>query len=152
MRPLFAYFNAAVVPTAVYAASEDWGGVAGVADGRLVERIDRAGRELASAVAARTAAAPAAIRTPTRSRSNSSCAGTSRPTDARHAVDGDRALEEVVDLHHAEDDAHDPGHRPSLSDRGRLGCPSRRTRPLHLETNVTSPAARAFCTQFAPGP
>ena len=26
MRPLFAYLNAAVVPTAVYAASEDWGG------------------------------------------------------------------------------------------------------------------------------
>ena len=54
MRPLFAYFNAATVPTAVYAASEDWGGVAGVADGRLVARIDRAGRELATAVAART--------------------------------------------------------------------------------------------------
>ena len=53
MRPLFAYFNAAVVSTAVYAASEDWGGVAGIADGSLVERIDRAGRELASAVAAR---------------------------------------------------------------------------------------------------
>jgi FMN reductase len=57
MRPLFAYFNAAVVPTAVYAASEDWGGVAGVADGRLVQRIDRAGRELASAVAAHPAQA-----------------------------------------------------------------------------------------------
>ncbi len=55
MRPLFAYFNAAVVPTAVYAASEDWGGAAGIADGRLVQRIDRAGRELASAMAARTA-------------------------------------------------------------------------------------------------
>jgi len=53
MRPLFAYFNAATVPTAVYAASEDWGGVAGVADGRLVARIDRAGHELATAVAAR---------------------------------------------------------------------------------------------------
>ena len=58
MRPLFAYFNAAVVPTAVYAASEDWGGVAGVADGRLVARIDRAGRELAPAVAARAATGP----------------------------------------------------------------------------------------------
>ena len=61
IRPLFAYFNAAVVPTAVYAASEDWGGVAGGADGRLVGRIDRAGRELALAVAAR---APQARRDP----------------------------------------------------------------------------------------
>ncbi|WP_409059017.1 FMN reductase [Streptomyces sp. SYP-A7185] len=41
MRPLFAYLRALVVPTAVYAASEDWG-----ADG-LDERIDRAAAELA---------------------------------------------------------------------------------------------------------
>jgi FMN reductase len=50
IRPLFAYLNAAVVATGVYAASEDWGG--GVAaDGSLVERIDRAARELAAAMA-----------------------------------------------------------------------------------------------------
>lgn len=41
MRPLFAYLRAMVVPTAVYAASEDWG-----ADG-LDERIERAAAELA---------------------------------------------------------------------------------------------------------
>jgi FMN reductase len=41
MRPLFAYLRALVVPTAVYAASEDWG-----ADG-LDERIARAAAELA---------------------------------------------------------------------------------------------------------
>ncbi|MFF8643939.1 CE1759 family FMN reductase, partial [Streptomyces sp. NPDC015345] len=41
MRPLFAYLRALVVPTAVYAASEDWG-----QDG-LASRIARAGRELA---------------------------------------------------------------------------------------------------------
>ncbi|MFG2649736.1 FMN reductase [Streptomyces sp. NPDC048436] len=41
MRPLFAYLRALVVPTGVYAASEDWG-----ADG-LDERIDRAAAELA---------------------------------------------------------------------------------------------------------
>jgi len=41
MRPLFAYLRAVVVPTAVYAASEDWG-----ADG-LDERIERAAAELA---------------------------------------------------------------------------------------------------------
>ncbi|MFI7602104.1 FMN reductase [Actinoplanes sp. NPDC049681] len=45
LRPLFAYLRAAVVPTAVFAASEDWGG--DEADGQLRGRIDRAGRELA---------------------------------------------------------------------------------------------------------
>ena len=53
IRPLFAYLNAAVVPTAVYAASEDWGGNGEATDGSLVTRIDRAGRELALAMAAR---------------------------------------------------------------------------------------------------
>jgi FMN reductase len=53
LRPLFAYLNAATVATGVYAAAEDWGktGIAG--DGGMVERIDRAARELARAVAAR---------------------------------------------------------------------------------------------------
>jgi FMN reductase len=40
MRPLFAYLRAVVVPTAVYAASEDWG-----AEG-LAGRIERAAAEL----------------------------------------------------------------------------------------------------------
>ncbi|PSM38721.1 oxidoreductase [Streptomyces dioscori] len=40
MRPLFAYLRAVVVPTGVYAASEDWG-----AEG-LAERIGRAAGEL----------------------------------------------------------------------------------------------------------
>ena len=53
LRPLFAYLNAATVATSVFAAAEDWG-TAGVAtDGSLVERIDRAAGELASAMAAR---------------------------------------------------------------------------------------------------
>ena len=58
MRPLFAYLNAATVPTAVYAATEDWGEGAVAADGRLVDRIDRGARELASAVAARAPGGP----------------------------------------------------------------------------------------------
>jgi FMN reductase len=53
MRPLFAYLNAATVATGVYAATEDWGTAGIPADGSLVERIDRAGQELASAMAAR---------------------------------------------------------------------------------------------------
>jgi FMN reductase len=53
LRPLFAYLNAAVVATGVYAAAEDWGGGGVTAGGNLVERIDRAAGELAAAMAAR---------------------------------------------------------------------------------------------------
>ena len=49
LRPLFAYLNAAVVATGVYAATEDWGRGGDAADGSLVERIDRAARELSRA-------------------------------------------------------------------------------------------------------
>ncbi|MGY9069295.1 FMN reductase [Streptomyces sp. CAS3] len=41
LRPLFSYLRAVVVPTGVYAASEDWGAAG------LPERIERAARELA---------------------------------------------------------------------------------------------------------
>jgi FMN reductase len=53
MRPLFGYLNAAVVATAVYAATEDWGGGGLGADGGLVERIDRAALELSVAMSVR---------------------------------------------------------------------------------------------------
>ena len=46
MRPLFAYLHAAVAPTAVYAASSDWGN----AESSLGERIERASAEFASLV------------------------------------------------------------------------------------------------------
>jgi FMN reductase len=59
IRPLFAYLNAAVVATGVYAATEDWGGADLVSDGSLVERIERAAGELATAMAARNLQAPA---------------------------------------------------------------------------------------------
>ncbi|WFG44224.1 CE1759 family FMN reductase [Pseudonocardia alni] len=57
MRPLFAYLRAATVPTAVFAAPEDWGAteVGTTLDGR----VGRAAGELADAVAAR----PPATRT-----------------------------------------------------------------------------------------
>ncbi|GIF20676.1 FMN reductase [Actinoplanes tereljensis] len=45
LRPLFAYLRAAVVPTSVFAASDDWG--ADSADGMLRTRVDRASAELA---------------------------------------------------------------------------------------------------------
>jgi FMN reductase len=54
MRPLFAYLGAATVPTAVYAAAEDWGQADRPADIGLRERIERAATELATTVAARS--------------------------------------------------------------------------------------------------
>ena len=45
IRPLFTYLHSVVVPTAVYAASSDWGVSAGSTSG-LGERIDRAATEL----------------------------------------------------------------------------------------------------------
>ncbi len=52
MRPLFAYLRAAVVPTGVYAATEDWGQGSVAVDGGLVERIEHAATELAVAMSA----------------------------------------------------------------------------------------------------
>ncbi|GIJ79357.1 FMN reductase [Micromonospora phaseoli] len=48
VRPMFTYLRAVTVPTAVFAAPEDWSG--GAADGALRARIVRAGRELAEQV------------------------------------------------------------------------------------------------------
>ncbi|MCX5005482.1 FMN reductase [Streptomyces sp. NBC_00638] len=59
LRPLFAYLRAVIVPTGVYAASEDWG-----AEG-LAERIERAAGELAVLMSALTGAStppPAQVR------------------------------------------------------------------------------------------
>ncbi len=53
VRPLFAYLGAATVPTAVFAAAEDWGRVEGPGDAALADRIDLAGRELARAIRVR---------------------------------------------------------------------------------------------------
>lgn len=51
LRPLFSYLHAVVVPTGVFAASEDWG--AGGAGGDLRRRVDRAAGELADLLATR---------------------------------------------------------------------------------------------------
>ena len=51
LRPLFSYLHATVVPTAVYAATEDWGGEAA----EFVGRIDRAAGELSLLLAHREA-------------------------------------------------------------------------------------------------
>ncbi|TDD97761.1 FMN reductase [Jiangella asiatica] len=72
MRPLFAYLRAMTVPTAVYAATSDWGSEGADGDGGgaatgLTRRIERAAAELAELVAARPpreAADPFAVPTP----------------------------------------------------------------------------------------
>jgi FMN reductase len=51
MRPLFAYLRAATLPTAVYAATDDWGDPEEA--GRLARRIEQAAGELATAMLAR---------------------------------------------------------------------------------------------------
>ena len=56
MRPLFAYLRAVVVPTAVFAASDDWG--TDSADGTLRSRITRAAGELATELAHREPVTP----------------------------------------------------------------------------------------------
>jgi len=53
LRPLFGYMHAVVVPTGVFAASEDWGDNG--AAGALRRRVDRAASELANLVVARPA-------------------------------------------------------------------------------------------------
>ncbi|HEX8343877.1 MAG TPA: CE1759 family FMN reductase [Actinoplanes sp.] len=87
VRPMFAYLRAVVVPTAVYAASEDWGGAGagtgtgtgtgtgsgsgsgsgtGTDTGALRSRIERAAAELAAEIARRepvTVADPFALST-----------------------------------------------------------------------------------------
>ena len=57
LRPLFAYLRATVVPTAVFAAAEDWAGT-GEAGRALADRVNRAAGELADLVTGRPPAAP----------------------------------------------------------------------------------------------
>jgi FMN reductase len=54
MRPMFAYLKAVTVPTAVFAASEDWG-AGGAVDRNLAERIAVAAGELADLATVRPA-------------------------------------------------------------------------------------------------
>jgi FMN reductase len=55
VRPLFAYLQSVVVPTSVFAASEDWGSTGGT-HGDLAVRITRAAGELAELVDSRPVA------------------------------------------------------------------------------------------------
>ncbi|MFF9075589.1 FMN reductase [Streptomyces sp. NPDC014872] len=59
MRPLFAYLRASVLPTSVYAASEDWGSSGDEYTEGLPSRIRRAGGELAAVLTGGRAASRA---------------------------------------------------------------------------------------------
>ncbi|GAB7006679.1 NAD(P)H-dependent oxidoreductase [Nocardioides sp. AN3] len=64
LRPLFSYLHAVVVPTGVFAASEDFGSAGREAGtGELAKRVDRAANELAAHVAG-----PGAVARPTAHR------------------------------------------------------------------------------------
>lgn len=52
IRPVFAYFRAATAPTAVFAASEDWGD-GGQGDADLMARVDRGAGEFAALITGR---------------------------------------------------------------------------------------------------
>ncbi len=58
IRPLFSYLRAVTVPTAVFAATEDWGSASG-SGGALTARIERAGSELAALIGRSQPMAPA---------------------------------------------------------------------------------------------
>ncbi len=65
IRPLFSYLRATTSPTAVFAASEDWGADRSI-DGGLAGRIARAADEFATLIASHeTAATPDPFATPT---------------------------------------------------------------------------------------
>lgn len=57
LRPMFAYLRAFIVPTAVFAASEDW---ASAGENALNERVERAGGELGDLMVGQSGAAAAA--------------------------------------------------------------------------------------------
>ena len=58
LRPLFTYLGASVMRTGVFAAAEDWGEGSMPAESGLVGRIERAGAELADAIASSDRQAP----------------------------------------------------------------------------------------------
>lgn len=60
LRPLFGYLRASVVPTAVFAATADFG--ADESGRSLTDRVDRAGRELGAMVTAGAGSAPTSAR------------------------------------------------------------------------------------------
>ncbi|GAB0105363.1 NAD(P)H-dependent oxidoreductase [Nocardia sp. JMUB6875] len=86
MRPLFGYLRAVVVPTGVFAATEDFGSTG------LTERVHRAAAELAQLIVAEPAAVQGFLQDePVRHRSSGNRVGAVRPFSellAGHTGDG----------------------------------------------------------------
>jgi len=59
LRPLFAYLHAVVVPTGVFAATDDFAAAGSGADGDLHKRVERAAAEFATLLGPSAAAGPA---------------------------------------------------------------------------------------------
>ncbi|MCZ0914450.1 FMN reductase [Gordonia amicalis] len=66
LRPLFSYLRTVIVPTGVYAASEDWAGAESAGDGGLSGRIDRAASEFAELIRLRGSSREDSSRQPLR--------------------------------------------------------------------------------------
>jgi|SRR5699024_5856890 len=58
LRPLFSYLRAVVVPTGVFAATEDFGGAQGTTEDGLDRRVARAAAELGALLVATSGAVP----------------------------------------------------------------------------------------------
>ncbi|PWI14484.1 hydroxymethylpyrimidine ABC transporter substrate-binding protein [Streptomyces sp. Act143] len=89
LRPLFTYLRALVVPTAVYAASEDWG------EEGLAHRVARAGTELArfmTSTGTTTGATDSATTSPGASSSPVPVPGTAAATSTVPDVDTTAAI------------------------------------------------------------
>lgn len=80
LRPLFAYLHAVVAPTAVFAATEDWG--VGDATGRaLAQRIGRAARDLRARARVRGDGRLRRVRAPRRRTASKPRLANRGPTD-----------------------------------------------------------------------
>ncbi|QIQ03713.1 FMN reductase [Streptomyces liangshanensis] len=89
MRPLFSYLRTLTLPTAVFAATDDWGTGADTYGGGLSARIERAGAELAGVLAG--AAAPRAG-----ASGRMAASGRNAEDSADADVDADAEADEVV--------------------------------------------------------
>lgn len=100
MRPLFAYLRMNVMPTAVFAATDDYG-----ADADLQPRINRAGAELATYLLGTSARRPVATEAPAEARNNVTNRSENNIEETLNAgsffgIAGERSTEPAPDKEH----------------------------------------------------
>ncbi|GAA3733316.1 FMN reductase [Streptomyces tremellae] len=91
LRPLFSYLHALTLPTAVFAATDDWGAAADTHADGLPARIDRAGREFAALLTPSGAGVPRARPAPAPGRA----AETEQHAETEHGAEAEPDLEVV---------------------------------------------------------